>query len=348
MRALIALTLMCVFATTSAIARDNFHSGNWIGAAYPENGGPFTHCAMYTSYNSGILMFFSIDRSYNFNMAFANNTWSLRKGDHYDISYRIDASAPVFAKANAISDKGVQVYIPNSAELFRRFKSGYVLTVDAVGTRFQFNLTGTYVALGELLDCTNRNTQSASMGSRSINPFLSEKNSPAGTNPRLPDQPATASADARVVAVAFIANLLNRAGLSQYEILAGSDIPESLRKYDVVWKGPEAFGMLNIVSPGVYGTVDQLASSVIAQDSAVCKGSFATGSQSLPLSNGVAMRQLFTACEGPSKIYLVYTLVPLKTGGFYNIIHLENGQRQHIDSANSQIAKILPAVMQNR
>ena len=344
MRSILGLVVAAaLFAASPTFGRDNFRSGSWGGAAYPEDGGPFSHCAMIASYKSGISMLFSIDRAYNFKIGFVSAAWSLRKGDAYDVTYFIDGSRPYVAKATAISESAVTIDIPDTTDLFRRFKSGYVLTVEAVGSRFKFNLDGTYVALNELLSCTARNTETAAGGAASggSNPF-------GKAAPALPTQPATSSAEARVSATAFVANLLNRAGLSQYEIMTGAEIPDFLRIYDVVWKGTGVFGMLRIVGPGQYQSVDQLAAAVIAKDSSECKGAFATGSQTIPASQGLTLRQLFTACEGDNKLYLVRTLVPLRSGGFYEIVHAASGERRQIDSANSQIVKILPAVMTSR
>jgi hypothetical protein len=298
---------------------------------------------MLANNKSGIALMFSLDRAYNLQIGFVSGAWTLRRGDAYNVTYYVDGSRPYAAKAVAVTGSAVSVDVPNTTELFRRFKSGYVLTVEAVGSRFQFNLDGTYAALNELLMCTTRNIEIAAGGAASggSNPF-------ARSAPPLPSQPATASAEARVTATAFIANLLNRAGLSLFEIMTGSEIPDVLRTYDVVWKGPGSFGMLSIVTPGRYQTVDQLASALIARDSNDCKGAFATGSQTLSASEGLTLRQLFTACEGDKKVYLVRTLVPLASSGFYEIVHAATGERRQIDSANNQIVKVLPVVMQRR
>jgi hypothetical protein len=69
---LAALTLGQSVASADTIR--NFNIGNWLAGAYSFHGSRnFSHCAASASYRSGISMFFSINREFQWKLAFANN-----------------------------------------------------------------------------------------------------------------------------------------------------------------------------------------------------------------------------------------------------------------------------------
>jgi len=88
------LLKMCLFAvcgavlaltggprTASAELMYNFQVGTWSAGAYSkQNAKQFNHCAASANYNSGILMSFSVSRSFAWSMAFAHPSWRLTQG----------------------------------------------------------------------------------------------------------------------------------------------------------------------------------------------------------------------------------------------------------------------------
>ena len=47
------------------------------------------------NYNSGILMSFSVSRTFAWSMAFAHRSWRLTQGQMYDIAFTVDDLVPL-------------------------------------------------------------------------------------------------------------------------------------------------------------------------------------------------------------------------------------------------------------
>src|SRR5262245_41041489 len=78
----------------------NFQVGTWSGGAYTkQNAKQFNHCAAAANYNSGILMSFSVSRTFAWSMAFAHRSWRLTQGQTYDIAFTVHQMSPLRARA---------------------------------------------------------------------------------------------------------------------------------------------------------------------------------------------------------------------------------------------------------
>ena len=64
---------VCVGSSAQADTMRNFQVANWLVGAYSFDGTKtFSHCAASTTYHSGIVVLFAINRGYAWNMGFAN------------------------------------------------------------------------------------------------------------------------------------------------------------------------------------------------------------------------------------------------------------------------------------
>src|SRR5262245_18837830 len=94
------LTFTGGLRTASAELMYNFQVGTWKAGAYTkQNAKQFNHCAASANYNSGILMSFSVSRSFAWSMAFAHPSWRLTQGQTYDIAFTVDQMSPLRARA---------------------------------------------------------------------------------------------------------------------------------------------------------------------------------------------------------------------------------------------------------
>src|SRR3954447_4976922 len=94
--ALIGLALIGGLRTASAELMYNFQVGTWSGGAFTkQNAKQFNHCAASANYNSGILMSFSVSRTFAWSMAFAHPSWHLTQGQTYDIAFTVDQMPPL-------------------------------------------------------------------------------------------------------------------------------------------------------------------------------------------------------------------------------------------------------------
>ena len=342
---------LLAWAAGPAMARDDFRSGVWEGHAHPRDGGPFTHCSIGAEYENGIILFFFVTRRHDFGVLLSSNAWSLNKGDRYDVAFRIDGGPRIKTTALAISQHSVNIDLPNNGEMFNSLRAGSALLIVAAGGRFRFDLGGTSAALLALLDCVNRNVQTA--GSGRPNPFSgsaperpqARTDRPAPRNQGEARQPPQASPAARAKAASFVEKLLLRAELYDYEILSGGRVPAELRRYDVVWKGYHVVGVLDIIPPEAFRSVDEVATATVRSYQQACDGKLSSKGQEIRLDNTRKAIQIAVACAGKVKIFVDYTVMPLNEGGFYRIMHLSSADPEAGHAANERIGAALPLML---
>jgi hypothetical protein len=284
-----------------------FQVGTWNAGAYSkQNTKQFNHCAAAATYNSGIMMLFSVSRGYAWSMSFANRSWRLTQGQSYDIAFTVDQATPIGARAIAISPNQVEVPLADSTELFQRFRQGYQLRVAAAGQVMAFNLTGTSQVLPALLRCVHANLQPSGSTTVATNPFVTPAPASQGqTNSASQERPAAYRAEA----VSLVANILGSAGIVGFQIAEGGN-----GYADAAWRTDRLFGMVRIEPKEPPALI---SATTIAIDAAGCKNKFASGS--IPGTDNDVPR-MFTKCgEGEQSFAVYYFILPRKAGGHYLI-----------------------------
>jgi hypothetical protein len=288
----------------------NFRVGTWSAGAYTkQDSRQFNHCAASASYNSGILMSFSVSRSFAWSMAFAHGSWRLTQGQTYDIAFTVDQMPPLRARAIAVGPNLVEVPLADSTELFQGFRQGYQLRVAAAGQVLAFNLTGTSQVLPALLRCVQANLQPSGTTTVATNPFAAP--APANsTSQRSNGTGQERPAAYRAEALSLAANILGSAGIVGFQIAEGDN-----GFVDAAWRANRLFGMVRI-EPKEPPAV--ISAGMIAVDAAGCKSKFASGS--VPASDNNDVPRTLTKCgEGDQGYTVFYFIVPRKAGGHYLI-----------------------------
>jgi hypothetical protein len=306
--AVLGAVLSLVAGTRSVSAEQlyNFKVGSWTAGAYTrQNTNQFNHCAAAATYNSGILMLFSVSRSYAWGMSFAHPAWRLTKGQSYDIAFTVDQTPPIAARAIAIAPNQVEVPLADSTELFQRFRQGYQLRVAAAGQVLAFNLTGTSQVLPALLRCVQANLQPSGSTTVAANPFAP----PTPANTAAPPGSQARPAAYRAEAISLAANILGSAGVVGFRILEGDT-----GFADARWQTDRLFGMVRIEPNEPPGLI---SAEAIGVDAAGCRSKFASGS--IPGTDNDVPR-MFTKCgEGDQGFTVYYFILPRKAGGHYLI-----------------------------
>jgi hypothetical protein len=283
-----------------------FRVGTWNGGAYSkQNTRQFNHCAAAATYNSGIMMLFSVSRSYAWSMSFAHRAWRLTQGQSYDIAFTVDGASPIGARAIAIGPSQVEVPLADSTELFHRFRQGQQLRVAAAGQVLAFNLTGTSQVLPALLRCVQANLQPSGSTTVATNPFAAPAPANTAATPASQGRPAAYRAEA----VSLAANILGSAGVVGFQIAEGGN-----GYADAAWRTDRLFGMVRIEPKEPPALI---SATTIAVDAAGCKSKFASGS--IP-GNDSDPPRMFTKCgEGEQGFTVYYFILPRKAGGHYLI-----------------------------
>jgi hypothetical protein len=310
---LVALIVLSGPARADNYKVSSLSSGNWSGGAYRDKKtDKFSYCGMYASYKSGISVHFAIDRDEEWRIGFNSTQFNFREGNQYTVAYSIDNSRPTVLTGTARSSTFVLIDLPSNSALFDHFRGGTMLSVGVSGRVYQFRLDGTSRALAVLLECA-RQYDSKSLEARNTTaaPALA---------PPAPSTKRGITANDRLDATRFVANLFARGTFQDYRFMTSDELadkkwPELLRSADVAWIAPQAVGLLHIFSTDDISIDDQL-SAALASDAKSCQGRFASGK--FNDDEETNFKRLFTVCDDKEKSFNVeYLFLPRKNGLAY-------------------------------
>jgi hypothetical protein len=294
-------------ASAQADTIEKYTVAGWTAGAYSFEGTrEFSHCAMSASYNSGISLFFFVDRAFTWSIAFANTAWHLNEGDKYPLQMFVDGRGPIHATAEAGGTDFVIVPVDDNGPIFQRFRKGYVLRVLAAGQVFEFNLDGTSRGLASLVDCVSRYIAFGG-SSNKANPFVAAGPSPSASSP-----------DFRAEATTVLANLLSTAGATGYHIMEKEETPADFANNHVVWTGADYLGTFNVVSEPWDGGPEALLTSLLSRDAQSCAGNYASKRGSSPTSSAFKDAVAVSTCQIGSETFIAfYAAYPRNKGGYY-------------------------------
>jgi len=321
----------CASGSATAAPLSEWKLHGWLVGAYSnDTTKAFSHCAASIRYKSGILLLFSVTKDFRWMMGFANPEWRLNKGSRYTIRYAVDDLPALGATAVAISTSQVVAELPAKTTLFQLFRKGRLLKVQGEGKNFGFSLDNTSSVLADVLRCANRYKAYTGPVASSTNPF--EKPAPSVV-------PSNTGQN-RAEAMAVTANVLSSAGIQGFSLV--SEIPDSLKFLDAIWKAPGLIGGLQILDKQ---TPDTAASRRIALDAQNCKGTFASGK--LPASAGAV--RVMTACtaDGKEPRRTEYTVVQRNKGGVYMFILMGSGGGSAPTDVSDQSARVMDAAVKS-
>jgi hypothetical protein len=156
-----------------------------------------------------------------------------------------------------------------------------------------FSLEGTAKAMAAVLDCV----QALNRTSTSV----------ASTHQEQRDFYPVQAAEATVL----LANLLNAAGIRDYELL-----PPTKNSPVVTFKLSDGTLGLMAAARGRTKSADDYASFVISNYSGLCKGSFLSGKEVVPSTDGTVIRKLTSMCNEDGKALVTETTVIRRPDGF--------------------------------
>jgi hypothetical protein len=281
--------------------------GAWTVDAYAnDDTGAFSHCVAAVPFRSGILLVFSIQSGANsWQLGLANPQWKLPIGQKYPITYKIDRGVPLMDTATVLAPTLIALDLPANSVLFRLFKAGHLLVVNAAGGNFYFDLKGSARALQVALSCTRHyESNPAEVAANRENPF-------AGSTGSI----SAASSDLKTEATTVLANILGAAGIQGFRLV--SDVPSVMQDYQAAWSAPGVVGGIKIQQDA---TISDAVTILIASDERGCKGTFASYRERAE-QGLVSIR---TACkqETGDGINVTYMLAPRNAGGVYQFFAL--------------------------
>jgi hypothetical protein len=324
----LSLTLLSQAAHTQT-----FMVGSWSGSAQYDNTGRFSHCAVVTSYVSGIMLGFGVTRDFTFRMVASHEAWQMPVGSQYELVYQIDRYQPFYETAQAVTSNSVLVSFQNAEQLFDYLRKGHVLTIYSQGQSFVFDLKGSYRALTAVLDCTTDQIYLETARNNAPNPFDTQPTQ-AATSAQMRQLTTEQQTDITV----FASNLLSQSGLAQFTLVAGHQIPEEYRSgFHVLWRAGGVIGGATFTSQDLGLGIEDIPSLIIARDSRACDGDFASGLSDVSDSD-LRSKRLFTACkerDGSLLNAAYYATLPWP-GGWLTITHLTSTTREEASDADER------------
>jgi len=191
-------------------------------------------------------------------------------------------------------------------------RHGHTLAVVTPAGDVSFELSGTRDAIAALARCVSENLEAEKAG-------RVEAKAPEAGNDR-GNKLFTASE-----AEAFASDLLESAGISDYEMADPSETP--MPSFDVVWTYDNGIVAALVGYKEMRAVdLDVAANAVMADDAKNCTGDFASGRKISEPAKLVSVKRLFTTCRSAGKsVEIHYTLVKTRSGHLIQLAHLNLG-----------------------
>jgi len=336
------------FPVTAQVIASSRFDGWELSSHRSATTGQFTHCAASARYNSGVSLLYSVSHRFDWNMGFTSTSWNLQPGTQVPVIYTIDSSPPRAATAIAVNNQHVVVPLPDDLQLFQQMRAGLRMTVTGAGQTLTFNLTRTSLVLATLLACANDNGRSVQVHAPSLPAPQPVPSAPQVAAPSR--TPPSVTADMRIEATQFVANLLSQANMRGFRILTRSELQSDqissfIRTSDVVWQGEGSFGTLHIRPNLDPRELDGLTADMIASDARVCTGEFVTGRTAD--SEMVNVRRIHTFCRNPDGTLetISYLFIPMPGRLVYQLSTVAPLSRSEAEPEDRRLRDAVHAVI---
>ncbi len=317
--------LLCATASARADTLESYNIAGWNIRALSDNDtGEFSHCAMGATYNSNIILIFSVEADYIWNLSLVKDSWRLNIGDKYRLIATIDHYPPFVLTAKVVDTGQIVAAIDTAGPLFQRFRFGRELTIETASETFSFLLDGTARGLTEVVACIDRHTRSANnlgsdnpfIGNNPNNPFA--ESAPGVSSPTTPN--LGYPKDEHAEAVAFFADLMASADISGYKILQGEDVPSTLRDQILAWYVAGIFGTLDIIKSSADTSPTTLLSQIVARYAQGCRGKFGSRTDAEPDGSENFLPGARMICVNGENTLVTYSvLIRRAAGGYYSV-----------------------------
>jgi hypothetical protein len=326
-RILVAALVLAISSSVQGRLLESYDVAGWSVFAYTDDtSGAFTHCAVGSTYRSGVMLMFVINKDKEWSMALSSSNWDLTVGNKYTFDVRLDDARGENWFGFATTSKLISVPLAHQSGLFDKFRRSRVLTINAVSGRFDFLLTNSSEALRSLVRCTLKYMQP---GSIITNPFEAQAPRSVVSQPN-----DGLYAEAAVT----ITNMLAEIGTTGHRLLPIDKVKSEFQGQHAVWSTQNAIGALQIYTTP--SSIEDVTAALIAKAAADCKGKFATGKN---VSSGNTQK-IEVACEQEDGKLLTYFYIVLHrpAGGKYIFTVFNGGDNP---SSHSEAARVSDMIL---
>jgi hypothetical protein len=332
-RVIAVASLMMATAVSYCLRAHAFTSGVWEGKPSFDENGKLSDCTMTAQSDNGILLAFIISREFDWGLVLYDEGWKLKVGDSTGVALTVDNNAPILSTAKTVDPHGILVPLANTDPVVDAMRDGNVLTVATGLGKFSFKLTGAGPAIADLAGCVTENLEAEKLLGRK-------------TDTAAPSEDSANKLFTETEALAFVADLLASAGITNYQLVDPAENP--MPNFDVVWTYANGIVAALVGYKNMSGIdLDEATRVVIADDAKNCAGDFSSGKKVSEPAETVSVKRLFTACHTDGATTEIhYTLVKTESGHLIQIAHLNLGAATG-DVATADRAFLRTAVLQN-
>jgi len=321
---------------------EDLQVSGWTAAAFGQDDGSFTHCAIKAEYQNGATFGVALTAGGEILLAVQDGGWSLTEGNWVPLSFTLKTATPYSddtGQAQAVDATTLMADIGSKEDLGTIMGGATEVTLSAEGKNFSFDTSDIGPAYAAIDKCVSDHagqpasapvankvdSDAASAGDASDGQSSSDSGSNDQTNQQVAstgDAATTADADPAALhteAAGYTTALLIRSGYANHLILNGDDIPAVLKDHRAVWKIGDLIGLTDMVA----GTTDEIKSQVFASDTQGCAGEITT---SVDGQSG-NYEHLQTVCKKPDStmISVHYLVIPRDAGGSYMLSLIDAG-----------------------
>jgi hypothetical protein len=314
-----ALFAASIFGLPLSASADMLRSiplyGHWSGGAFADdNSHKFNACTASVPYQSGIIMFVSVNRGMGWTIGFRSEEWNLQPHQQIPLSISFDGQAPWSGSAIALDPHMVTVPMADDSRLITSFRGAYKMAITAAGRVYPFNLDGTSRLMISLVQCVQ--TQLAIEAGKPIPGFAPQPPPAPRIANNIPPPPVPPpSAQYELLATRLASNLLLETKIPNARLLPTDLTPVQFRGRGVVWTSDAGVGAVILFPAAVAGKdAQQVTTWLISNDASACKGDFVSGRANELVDNTIVARST-TECRdsGGFHVHRYFTIPALNS-----------------------------------
>jgi hypothetical protein len=301
---LVAAAIVTVVGATSAQAA--FESGPWKGNAYARQDGVFERCVITTDHPNAMRLGFAISAGGVFEIWLMNKGWALQPGQPQQVTLWVDNGGKRTGNFENVSSEAMAAQFVSDQQLVDALKRGNVLHVTTPTGSYDFKLTGTFKAIGELEKCWAQSTGRA----------------PAASAGR----PVTGMDLLSLPPREFAGRVITSQRDSFFKI--ADENPEAMRRWNaaLIWMMEGGLGMASGESTNP--TLAALRDNLAQQKQQSCKGEFSASANTVDMAGvAVQVKRVEVRCsdigDGTS-VTEVFSFYPHLSGQLLVILHVAN------------------------
>jgi hypothetical protein len=305
---------LLLFASTSLSAQPNknFTVQQWSGGPqYAAKGKHFERCAAGMKNDAGVVLTYSVDRNFNWQIGFSNPAWEFVPGHKIRLTITSgDDDSFRDLPASATTNKTLAVELSDPIALFDRLRTNRSMRVQAGGLRWDFPAAEGNEVMAALVVCV-------------LQQMPSPRRSKSGTtNSERPLQ-LTPSSDPRSESKAIMAGLLSQINLTGVQYVRPNNV-FPVGHTDSAWRKDTVTGTLTVV-PGRKFDQQTIARDLLNDAAQPCRGQLFVIATSGTVDGTPIARALVSCRDFVEVVSAHYFAIPRAAGGYYQVGTIKSG-----------------------